>query len=159
MSALTPTRRLLLSVPCNQDSFSSALHTDGYSPLIYTSNSWGRTERSEFISLLLAATAHPLQSFQMKLRQTQSQFVTVFIPAFHSCSYFPISWHIFTVLALCVHLLCFSISIYIFSPSQPAVAGVTRPTQLIFQAVPSALLWLCGSVLMSPCQLLFFKQK
>lgn len=90
--------------------FYSALHIDGYSSLIYTSSSWGRTERSEFISLLLVATAHPLQCFQMKLWQTQSHFVTVFIPAIDSCSYFPISSNIFTVLlALCINLFCFSL--------------------------------------------------
>lgn len=34
--------------------------------------------------------------------------------------------------------------------------GVTHTTRLSFQAVPFPLLWLCGSSLMSPCQLLFF---
>lgn len=90
--------------------FCSALQIDGYSSLIYTSSSWGRTERSEFISLLLGATAHPLQCFQMKLWQTQSHFVTVFIPAIDSCSYLPISSNIFTVLLpLCINLFCFSL--------------------------------------------------
>lgn len=38
---------------------------------------------------------------------------------------------------------------------RPVETGVTHTTRLSFQAVPFPLLWLCGSLLMSPCQLFF----
>lgn len=114
-----------------------------------------RKDRVGFLTYV--AAAHPLQCFQMKLRQTQSHFVSVFIPAVDSWSYFPISSNIFRVLlALWTKLLCFCLpGLHINTHFQPLTASrgwsnANHPTHLSGHSFRLAVaLWFNSSVSMS----------
>lgn len=77
-----------------------------------------------------------------------------FFPVTFSKSSFPSSVHLWenSECFLCPGSLC---QYTLLDIQRPVETGVTHTTRLSFQPVPFPLLWLCGSLLMSPCQLLF----